>query len=418
MVEPAARKRILILTADAGFGHRSAANAVASAMEEMYGDLCEITVVNPLEDRRAPFFLRDSGADYDKLVRRLPELYKFGFDASDATVPVVIAEQALTVLLFEVLRDLIRGARPDVIVSTYPLYQAALRAVMTILRLQIPILVAITDLVTVHRLWFSSSVDLCLAPTDQVRDLALNYGLRPDQVQVTGIPVNPVVVREQRDKGDIRRGLGWQEDILTALAVGSRRVDRLIDSLNVINHFGIPIQLAVAAGHDENLFRALHEIEWHIPVKLYEYASNIPEMMKAADFIVSKAGGLIVTESLACGLPLLLVDVLPGQETGNADYVVQNGAGALALIPVEVLETLHHWTMNDALTLQHVAQNAQQLGRPNAAYEVANAAWLWAQRTPAVGTAGTGRLRLIDLLSKNQVRWDEDPSPTRAENSQ
>ena len=415
---PAARKRVLILTADAGFGHRSAANAVAGAMEEMYGDLCEISIVNPLEDRRAPFFLRDSGADYDKLVRRLPELYKFGFDASDAAVPAVIAEQALTVLLFEVLRDLIRGARPDVIISTYPLYQAALRAVMTILRLQIPILMAITDLATVHRLWFSSSVDLCLAPTEQVRDLALNYGLRPEQVQVTGIPVNPVVVREQRDKREIRRGLGWQEDIITALAVGSRRVDRLIDSLNVINHFGIPIQIAVAAGRDEKLFRALHEIEWHVPVKLYEYASNIPEMMKAADFLVSKAGGLIVTESLACGLPLLLVDVLPGQETGNADYVVQNGAGALALSPVEVLETLHHWMMNDALTLQHVSQNAQRLGQPNAAYDVANAAWMWAQRTPAAGTAGTGRLRLIDLLSKNQVRWDEESSPTRAEGSQ
>lgn len=413
-----ARKRVLILTADAGFGHRSAANAVADAIHELYGDLCETSIVNPLEDRRAPFFLRDSGADYDKMVRRLPELYKFGFDASDAAVPAVIAEQALIVLLFEVMRDLIRGARPDVIVSTYPLYQAALRAVMTVLRLQIPILVAITDLVTVHRLWFSNSVDLCLVPTEQVRDLALNYGLRPDQVQVTGIPIYPAVAREKRGKLELRRALGWQENMITALAVGSRRVDRLIDSLNVINHFGVPIQLAVAAGRDQNLYRELQEIEWHVPVKLYEYANNVPEMMKAADFLVSKAGGLIVTESLACGLPLLLIDVLPGQETGNADYVVQNGAGSLALSPVEVLETLYHWTMNDALNLQHMAQNAQQLGKPNAAYDVANAAWMWSQRTPAAGTAGTGRLRLIDLLSKNQVRWEEETPTTRAENSQ
>lgn len=417
MAAQPARKRILILTADAGFGHRSAANAIAAAMSEMYGDLCDISIINPLEDRRAPFFLRDSGADYDKMVRNAPELYKLGFDASDATVPAVIAEQALIVLLFEVLRDLIRSTRPDVIVSTYPLYQAPLRSVMVVLRLQIPILVTVTDLATVHRLWFSSSVDLCLAPTEQVRDLALNYGLRPDQVQVTGIPVNPTIVHEHRSKQEIRLALGWQPDFITALAVGSRRVDRLIDSLNVINHFGIPIQIAVAAGKDQNLYRELQEIEWHVPVKLYEFANNIPEMMNAADFLVSKAGGLIVTESLACGLPLLLVDLLPGQETGNADYVVQNGAGALALSPVEVLETLSHWTMNEAVVLQHVAQNAQRLGRPNAAYEVANAAWMWAQRTPSTGFPGTGRLRLIDLLSKNQVRWEDETPAPRTENT-
>src|SRR5690242_3641033 len=103
------RRRVLILTADAGFGHRSAANAVASALKEMYGDLCELAIVNPLEDKRTPFFLRDSQSDYDKLVRNVPELYRFGYDASDASVPVVIVEQALTVLLFEVMRDIVRS---------------------------------------------------------------------------------------------------------------------------------------------------------------------------------------------------------------------------------------------------------------------------------------------------------------------
>src|SRR5512142_1603554 len=139
--------RVLILTADAGFGHRSAANAVASALHEVYGDLCEVKIANPLEDKRAPFFLRDSQSDYDKMVRNMPELYRFGYDASDASVPAVIVEQALVVLLFEVMRDIIRTYRPDVILSTYPLYQSPLRAVMTIMRSQVPLLVAITDLV-------------------------------------------------------------------------------------------------------------------------------------------------------------------------------------------------------------------------------------------------------------------------------
>ncbi|MBE0696126.1 MAG: glycosyltransferase [Anaerolineaceae bacterium] len=406
------RKRLLILTADAGFGHRSAANAVAAAIEEHYGDLCEVNIVNPLEDRRAPFFLRDSQSDYDKLVRRLPELYRLGYETSDAVVPAAIVEQTLTVLLFEVMRDIVRTYRPDAILTTYPLYQSPLRAVMTITRSSIPLLVSITDLATVHRLWFSSSVDLSLAPTNLVRDLALNYGLSPDQVQVTGIPVNPEVVCEKRSPVEIRLALGWKPEPITVLAVGSRRVDRLVDTLNILNHFGKPLQLAIVAGKDEKLYRELQEIEWHVPVKIYDYVENVPVLMKAADFIVCKAGGLIITEALACGRPLILIDAIPGQETGNADYVVQNGAGDLVRSTMEVLETVSHWLMDDGRILNERAENARRLGRPNAAYEVANALWLAAQRSLAnvPGARGTGRLRLVDLLTRNQINLDDDPS--------
>jgi len=139
--------------------------------------------------------------------------------------------------------------------------------------------------------------------------------------------------------------------------------------------------------------------------------------MKASDFIICKAGGLVITEALACARPMLLIDAIPGQETGNADYVVQNGAGDLAREPVEVLETVSHWLMDGGLMLSQRAENASRLGKPNAAYEVANAVWLAAQHYSA--RAGlypaTGRLRLIDLLARNHVRWEDDPSSARTE---
>jgi 1,2-diacylglycerol 3-beta-galactosyltransferase len=413
-------RRVLVLTADAGFGHRSAANAVASALNEMYKGVCDVVIANPLEDRRAPFFLRDSQSDYDKLVRNMPELYRFGYDASDASVSAAIVEQALIVLLYEVLRDVIRNYKPDAVLSTYPLYQAPLRAVMTLTRHSMPMMVAITDLATVHRLWFSNTVDLCMVPTSIVRDLALNYGMIPEQIVVTGIPVNPEVVRETRSAREIRQSLGLDPDLTTLLAVGSKRVDRLLDTLNVFNHFGKPIQIVVVAGKDEKLFGDLQEVEWHVPTKLYEYVSNVPTLMKAADFIVCKAGGLVVTEALACGKPLMLIDIIPGQETGNADYVVQNGAGDLARDPTEVLETISHWMMNDGELLKIRAENAKRLGRPGAAYEVAKMVWGAAQNAPAQPAAvrrhaGTGRLRLEKLLSRNHVRWEEDPSSPRGE---
>jgi 1,2-diacylglycerol 3-beta-galactosyltransferase len=97
--------------------------------------------------------------------------------------------------------------------------------------------------------------------------------------------------------------------------------------------------------------------------------------MRAADCILSKAGGLIVSEGLACGLPLILVDVIPGQETGNAECVVSGNAGVLARDPIEVLETMRHWLENDRRLYLQQAQNARKLGHPRAANEVADLAW-------------------------------------------
>ena len=401
------KKRILILTADAGFGHRSAANALATAISMKYPDEVDIEVVNPLEDRRTAFFLRDSASDYDRIVHNSPELYRFGYDASDTSVTSAIVESALTVLLYEVIRDVVRYYQPDVIVTTYPLYQSPLEAVFTMSNRDVPLLTVVTDLANVHRIWFNRTADACLVSTPNVRDQALNYGLAPDQVRVTGIPVNPELASDCRSREEIRAELGWRTDMTTVLAVGSKRVDRLLDSLNVLNHFGRPVQLAVVAGKDPDLFAELGKMDWHVPIHLYDYANNVPMMMRAADCLLCKAGGLVVTEALAAGCPLMLIDMIAGQETGNAEYVVGNGAGDLARSDIEVLETFSHWMMDDAKVLKERAATAAKLGRPNAAMEVAELAYQAALRGQASHRHVFSRRTLIDLFNRNKVRWGD-----------
>ncbi|WP_299025089.1 glycosyltransferase [uncultured Thermanaerothrix sp.] len=410
-------KRIVILTADAGFGHRSAANAVAAALQERYGAQCEVHILNPLEDKRVPFILRESQADYDILVRKAPELYRLGFEVSDATLPSVVVEGALTVMLFEVLWDLVREYRPDAILTTYPLYQAPLTAVFTISRRFVPLLTVITDLVTVHRLWFHDRVDYCLVPTQAVYDLALEYGLTPEKVRLTGIPVHPRFAQEKRPKVEIRHTLGWHPDLFTVMAVGSRRVSGLMEMLHVLNHFGAPLQVVVVAGKDEELYADLQQMEWHVPAFLYQYVTEMPTFMHAADLLVSKAGGLTVTEALASGLPMVLIDVIPGQETGNMQYVVENGAGDWAEQPLQFLEVLAHLLQNDRALLRQRAESARRLGRPFAAYEVAELIWEAAQAGPVHKTASklAGRRSLLDLLRLNQVHWDDAAEAKEAE---
>ncbi len=403
------KKRILILTADAGFGHRSAANAIAAALTETHGDEAVIEIVNPLDAEDTPSWLRNQQSDYDKLVRETPEFYKFRYEASDAPLSVAIIENALTVMLYTTMRKLIKRHRPDAIVCPYPFYIAPLSAVFNIRNHFVPLLVAVTDLVDIHKAWLNDAADLCMVPTQPAYDQAIEGGLPPERVALTGIPVNPRVVKEDRPAAVIRAELGWQPDLRTVLAVGSPRVEHLSEVLRPLNHSGLPVQLAVVAGGDDDLYDEFQNTEWHARTYVYNFVRNLPAMMHAADCIVTKAGGLIITESLACGLPMLLIDVLPGQEAGNAAYVVENGAGIRVDDPVEALETVFHWFDRDGVELTEFAHNARRLGRPGAAYDIAERAWNAAVSGPQTRTLREilGVPRLTDLLDRYGVPLED-----------
>jgi UDP-N-acetylglucosamine:LPS N-acetylglucosamine transferase len=267
--------------------------------------------------------------------------------------------------------------------------------------------------VTVHRVWFSQAADVCVVPTEEARDTALEYGLLGQCVEVFGIPVDPEIAREGRGRASIRAELGWDPDLTTFLVVGGKRVGHLEDILRAVNHAGLPIQLAVVSGSDEEAYSEYQGIDWHIPTHVYGFVENMPTLMHAADCVLCKAGGLIVSEALACGLPLLLVDVLPGQEAGNADYVVEGGAGKLASDPVSALETIYHWLDGNGMMLSQRAQNARRLGRPRAAYEIAKRVWALVEggldrERKACASERSG---LIELLARSGLPWQADGGP-------
>jgi 1,2-diacylglycerol 3-beta-galactosyltransferase len=194
-------------------------------------------------------------------------------------------------------------------------------------------------------------------------------------VKIVGIPVRPELLKGSQDRTAIRKSLGWREDLFTVLAIGSKRVGHLDDALSVLNHSGFPLQLVIAAGGDEELYQRFQETEWHVQTHVYNFVSEMGMFMRAADCVLGKAGGLTVSESLASGLPLILIDVIPGQETGNANYVVSGDAGVLAANSTEVLEAICHWLEKDGHRYQEQAQNARRLGRPRAAYDIAELIW-------------------------------------------
>lgn len=365
------KKKVLVLMADTGFGHRSAAKAIVKALESRYGDRLEAVMVNVLDDSRAPAFLREGQADYDSVARDWPQLNELSFRMSDMVLTSSVTEVAHTVTLYAAVAKVLEQHRPDVIVTTYPSYQAPLLAYLNINRSGVPLITVVTDLVTLHRLWFQADVDLCLVPNEIAADLAVRRGIPRERVKVTGLPVNPALQETAVAPRELRAQLGWRTDLFTVLCVGSKRVEGLEAFAHVLNHSGFPLQLVLVAGGDDALYTKLEQMTWHVPAHIYNFVDNMPTMLHAADCVLSKAGGLIVSESLAAGRPLLLTQAIAGQETGNARYVVEGGAGDMTLEPLQLLETVCHWLVDDRALYRERAAQARQIGRPAAADDVA-----------------------------------------------
>jgi len=398
------RKKILILTNDAGFGHRSASLAIKMALEMEHPGAVDVDIVNPLDHDKAPLVLKESQSDYDRIVRKAPELYDFGYKASDKLVPTYILEQGIMLGLFEVMRSLIREYTPDVIVTTHPLYTPATFAVLGVYKKYIPVIIVVTDLISVHRIWFNDKAEALIVPTEDVRDLAIDAGVAADKIHLIGIPVNPKLDRETVDKSAARKALGWDPDRFTVLISGSKRVEGLPEALHILNHFGKEMQLAIVCGRDTELYNELRAVEWHQMVHLYEFTKRMPDMMSASDLMICKAGGLSVTEALASGLPMILINVLPGQEVGNMEYVVRNGAGIHTESKDAILEALAHLNANGGKLLDEMAANSCRLGRSHAAFDAAEIIWDISHLN--VGDKKLAEdANILNLLRLNRINW-------------
>lgn len=373
-------RNILVLTNDAGMGHRHAAQAAVAALEQKYSGSLRPVLVNPLEEPSAPNSLRAIQSDFSRVVQRAPALYSLGHSVGNSYLPTLFMERMEARLLTETIGRILERTRPLLVVTTHPVFVYLLVHYRRTHEEQWPIAVLITDLARLQRLWFRKEVDLYLVPTGEAAQLAARRDIRPERVHVTGIPVDLRLANPTRTRTELRARYGWDPALPAVLAVGSRRVHDFMSVLLAINEARPPIQLVVITGDDEEMLTGVQEIDWHLPVHLHGYIDDFPERLLAADAIITKAGGLTVAESLAAGLPLFIIQSTPMHEQGNAAYVVAGGAAIRAENPEALADAVRGSLANDRRLLNAMAENARRLGRPRAAYDVAEHLWELAAR--------------------------------------
>ena len=390
-------KNFLILTCDYGFGHRSAANAIAKAMQLQHPQDSTTVIVNPISEEPASPLLKLTEQNYDQLVTTNPNFYRFTYEISNSRPASEIFGNTMTLALYRNVKQIIQKVHPNAILSTNEMFGGPTGAVIQTMKERLPFYTVVTDLADVHASWFNNHTDKFFVASDIVRAKAITCGIDPQKIFISGIPVNPGFAAPHADKPELRLKLNLDPQLPTLLFVGSRRVSGILDHLAALESLDMPFQVVVIAGGNQELFRQAIRRKWSFPIiQIHNYVTDMMDYMLCADLLVTKAGGLIISEGLAAGLPIFLIDYLPGQEEGNMRFLLDHQAGAVATSPEVLAGLVNTWFGQNPEISQTIAANARRCGHPDAALVIADALWQadevqipqTPQRVPFLGQLG------------------------------
>ena len=368
MTQPRPRPpHILFLYSDTGGGHRSAAEAIIEAIQLEFPGQATTEMVDVFR-QYAPRPLNYAPEIYPVLTR-MPHMWSMGYRVIDGRRRVRNLYYAVWPYVRTSMQRLLREHPSDMVVSVHQLPNFPVMWAMG--RERRRFVTVVTDMVSTHAAWYNPRADLVIVPTAQAKERALAMGLRPEQVRVVGMPVAEKFTSASGNRAELRARFGWPQDRPVALLVGGGDgMGPLGQAVKAIDAAGLPVHLAVVCGRNQKLLADLNAHNLRLPHSLYGFVREMPEMMRAADVIVTKAGPGTISEAFIAGLPIILYSRLPGQEDGNVSYVVDEGAGVWAPEPARVVCTLSDWLAHPAAR-ERVAAASSRLARPQATRQIA-----------------------------------------------
>ncbi|HEY6953011.1 MAG TPA: glycosyltransferase [Bacteroidota bacterium] len=365
---------ILILSASGGAGHLRAAEALHKTAEQL--GLPLKTENYDCLDFTTKTFKRLYAGTYLNLVNYTPELWGYFYQKSEGKP---YRKKGLISLFdhFNYQRYLrfLKSRNPDAIVCTHFLPFISVSNVIRKWGIETPIFAVTTDF-DVHQYWVDPIIFKYYVYHEESLWQLQAKGIPARKISVAGIPVMPDFLLKP-GKRVARKLLGLNERRTTILVLsggfGVGHFEEIVaTAVRTLSAFpGRQFNLIVVCGKNLPAKTSISKsmIPSNIAVSLHGFVSTIPEMMSAADLVITKSGGLTSAEALVKGLPMVIVDPIPGQEMRNADLIVEHGAGWKA-IDLANLEYKLRRVLNNPQMLHDARIAAASLARPNAARDI------------------------------------------------
>jgi 1,2-diacylglycerol 3-beta-galactosyltransferase len=416
---------LLFLIGDTGGGHRSAAAAVAQALEHLVPGRFVPVIWDPLRGPDVPRLLRWFAGLYGPCIRLTPWLWWLFWRASDSPRILRAVRRTIMAPVYGSVARAAEACRPALIVAFHPMTaDPAVRARSVIGKTlatrapAVPVATVITDLITAHRSWRDAAVDRVIVPSEEIAARCAEDGVPADRCVPLGLPVAAEFCQpplSEAERKELKRELGIDGDFLVVLTGGAEGSGGLRRRAAAIVRHVEDVDVAVICGRNKTLKRrvtrlarrnerraanrspshavgrALHRVRrtarpTSARLTAHGFVGNMADWLRCADIVVGKAGPGTIAEATCSGAPLVLTTFVPGQEKGNAEFVTGAGAGVYAPRARQLAAEIRR-LRRDPGALAAMRDASVQVGRPRAATDIARF---------LAGLADSGEVRVSD----------------------
>jgi processive 1,2-diacylglycerol beta-glucosyltransferase len=365
LTESVQPKRVLILTAGFGEGHNAAARNLRDAL--VAADPAVRVEMRDVFAEAYGWANRLAVKAYLLVINRLPGVWNFIFqwmDRSSATADRIgVFGRAV-----RLLRGILDDFQPEVVVSVYPGCNHLLDHLHGKKERQFRQIIIVTDSLTINRLWHTGYTDWYLVANDATAVVMRNQGVEAKKLRVMGFPVPAFFASLKEPKVPPAPGERWR--VLFMVNSGKHIAVEAVRELLKVDG----IDLAITVGRDEELERRIRAAvgEAKSDATVFGWTKELPRLMAEAHVVISKAGGATVQECLAAVTPMIVSQVVPGQEEGNARLIAEAGAGTIAVTPDAIAAAVREAFLNGGTIWQGWHFAAAKLSRPHASREIAD----------------------------------------------
>jgi UDP-N-acetylglucosamine:LPS N-acetylglucosamine transferase len=363
--------KILIISSDTGGGHRSAAAAIVAGVQKFFeGQSYAVRVVRAVEESHE--ITAKLVRLYNWILRNRQGWMKYFYWAMNRIRPET--REFFHTRCIGYVREIFERWCPHVVVSVHPLTQHIFARVLKELKLadRIPLVSVVTDpCYGFWKGWACDDVTLYLVASEEAQQQLIDYGVAPDRIKISGMPVHPkFAFADEAAAQAARRALGLDPEKFTVFVnAGWEGGGNIPQIFRELVHGELDVQAIFLAGRNEELRATAESLasQAPFPIKVIGYSEHVEQLMSAANVMISKLGGLTTFEALACRIPIIadvITDPMP-QEAGTANLILKRGAGILLkqakdIVPVirRMVEDTAHYSAMRAATIGLAIPNA------------------------------------------------------------
>ncbi len=366
--------KILILYGSYGGGHKSAANAIKNHIEENYEEF-NVTAVDCIEYISKIINKITTGA-YNQMAKKAPWAWKRVYFGSEKGFLSKISN-GMNKLMAKKLYHLIEEENPNIIVSTHPFATQMVGRLKRKGKINCKVSTIMTDF-EIHSEWLQESeyIDNYFVAQTGMKESMVKLGIDSSKIYVTGIPMSERFL-ENFDRKEILREFELEDNKKTVLFFGGGEMglgkDRTCEILKTLVESFENIQVVAISGRNEVMQDAFQEIVANSNssnrVKILDYTQKVPELMSISSLVITKPGGLTTTESLASGLPMIIINPIPGQEEQNAEFLEKSKVGIWLQKNDDIKKVLETVILNDEL-LEQMRKNTNKFAKKTSTKDI------------------------------------------------